>query len=153
MDTDDYFWEKTNPPYIAPRPVSERLRLMKNDINAHENVVIAGSLVDWGDELIFLFTLAIRVITPTSIRIERIKRREYKRFGSRIEAGGDLHEAHIKFIDWAASYDEGDLNIRSKAKHDEWQKKLFCPILFVDGSKSLEKNFNIINEFIKKQEA
>ena len=45
MDTDDYFWEPTNPPYTVKRSPSIRLQFMKEDIERHDNVVISGSLV------------------------------------------------------------------------------------------------------------
>ena len=47
MDTDDYFWEATNPKFTKKRPVEERLAMMRHDIEASENVVISGSLTDW----------------------------------------------------------------------------------------------------------
>lgn len=144
MDTDDYFWELTNPPYTTKRKVSDRIALMKKDIAKYDGVVISGSLVDWGDELIPLFTLVIRLETDTAIRIDRLKRREYEHFGNRIEPGGDMYENHQKFIDWAASYDSGGLDMRSKAKHDEWQKKLQCHQILLDGSLPVEKNFEIV---------
>ena len=50
--------------------------------------MIPLKLVDWSDELIPLFTLAIRVETDTAIRIDRLKRRERERFGNRIDLGG-----------------------------------------------------------------
>ncbi len=74
--------------------------------------------------LIPFFTLAIRVNTDTAIRIERLKKRERAHFGNRIDAGGDMYENHRKFLEWAASYDNGGLDMRSKAKHDEWEKQL-----------------------------
>lgn len=76
MDTDDYFWESTNPPYTTKRNVSDRIILMRKNIAKYNKVVISGSLVDWSDELISFFTLAIRVETDTAIRIDRLKRRE-----------------------------------------------------------------------------
>ena len=76
MDTDEYFWLPTNPKYTKKRSKEERVALMKKDIEESENVVISGSLVDWGDELIPLFTIAIRLETDTNVRIERIKKRE-----------------------------------------------------------------------------
>lgn len=79
MDTDDYFWMPTNPPYSIKRDGSQRLIMMKNDIAKWKRVVISGSLVDWGDELIPLFTLAIRVETDTNVRIERLRKREKKK--------------------------------------------------------------------------
>lgn len=92
-------------------------------------MIISGSLVDRGDELIPLFTLFIRLNTATDIRIERLKRREYEHFGSRIEIGGDMFEDHQKFLAWAAAYNCGDINMRGKAKHDDFyfagKKKAF----------------------------
>lgn len=76
MDADDYFWLPTNPRYTTKRSKEERLALMKKDISDNDNVVISGSLVDWGDELIPLFTLAIRLVTDTEIRTTRLKERE-----------------------------------------------------------------------------
>ncbi len=71
MDTDDYSWEATNPPYQTKRNISDRIALMKNDIARYDKVVISGSLVDGGDELIPLFILALRVETDTAVRIDR----------------------------------------------------------------------------------
>ena len=80
MDTDDYFWLPTNPPYSKRRDTDERIKMMKNDIAMSDRIVISGSLVDWGDELIPLFSLAIRLVTETDIRIERLREREKKIF-------------------------------------------------------------------------
>ena len=148
MDTDDYFWEATDPPYTTKRAVSERLRLLREEIGAHDAVVLSGSLVGWGDELIPLFTLAIRVAAATPVRLERLRRREREHFGSRIDSGGDMYEIHRDFLIWAASYDDGGLDSRSRAQHDRWQKKLACPVLLVDGSAPLERNFERIKEHL-----
>lgn len=141
MDTDDYYWIPTNPRFREKRPVNERIELMKNDIDKFENVVISGSLAGWGDVLIPYFTLAVRIELDQSIRIERLKQREKERFGSRIESDGDMFQQHVDFIEWAKSYDNGGLDIRSKRKHDEWQKLLSCEILHLDGADKLEDNF------------
>lgn len=142
MDTDDYFWMPTEPPFTFKRPKKERIELMKNDINKSENVVIAGSLTDWGYELIPYFTLAIRIEMKQSIRIERLLKREKKRYGSRIEPGGDMYQQHIDFIEWAKSYDNGGMDIRSKVMHDELQKSFSCKILYLDGENKLDDNFD-----------
>ena len=149
MDTDDYFWEPTNPPYTKKRNLSTRIKLMREDIERYDNVVISGSLVDWGDELIPLFTLAIRVETDTNIRLERLKTREREKFGSRIDIGGDMYDHHVEFINWAASYDDGGIDMRSKVKHDDWQKQLMCPLILVDGSMPIMKNFELVKREMK----
>ncbi len=141
MDTDDYFWLPTNPKYTTKRRKEERLALMKKDILENDNVVISGSLVDWGDELIPLFTLAIRLVTDTEIRVERLKNREKQKFGDRIMPEGDMYTNHIEFMEWARKYDTGSVNMRSKAQHDEWQKLLLCKQIVLDGADALEENF------------
>lgn len=114
---------------------------MKNDINKSEHVVISGSLTDWGDELIPYFTLAIRIEMKRSVRIERLVNREKERYGLRIEPDGDLYQHHIEFVEWAKFYDNGGLNIRSKAMHDELEKSFPCQILYLDGEDKLEDKF------------
>ena len=146
MDTDDYFWLPTDPMFTAKRPREERIKLMKEDIEKAENVVISGSLCDWGDVLIPYFTLAVRIEMEQAVRIERLKKREQEHFGERLLKGGDMYEQHIAFIEWAKSYDSGGLEIRSKAKHDEWQKLLSCEIILLDGCETLENNFNKVKE-------
>lgn len=148
MDSDDYFWEPTEPPYTMKRNVTDRITLMRKDIEKYNKIVLSGSLVDWGDELIPLFTLAIRLQTDTAIRIERLKRREREHFGDRIDIGGDMYENHQEFIEWAAAYDTGGLDMRSKLRHDEWQKQLKCKIILLDGSQPVEKNFEIIQRYL-----
>jgi adenylate kinase family enzyme len=148
MDTDDYFWLPTNPKYTQKRKIEERIQMMKKDILNSDKVVISGSLVDWGDELISYFTLAIRVVTDKKVRIERLKDREKKHFGSRIDIGGDMYQNHVEFIEWAAAYDTGNINMRSKLKHDQWEKLLKCKQLIVHGEDELKYNLEIIKNTI-----
>ena len=122
---------------------------MKADMKAAENAVISGSLVDWGDELIPFFTLAVRVITDTDLRIKRLKQREYEAFGKRVLTGGDMYETHIEFLEWAGAYDTGSVNTRSKAKHDEWQKLLICPLISLNGADDLNENVAKVKHMLK----
>lgn len=150
MDTDDYFWLPTDPKFTTKRGVEERLALMRNDIQYAKNVVISGSLVDWGDELIPLFTLAVRLETATDIRIARLEQRERDRFGKRIDIGGDMFINHRAFIEWAKSYDSGDLSMRSKAKHDEWQKLLQCRCIELDGAVDINTNYETVRKILER---
>ncbi|MGN0388945.1 MAG: hypothetical protein ACI4ER_08995 [Suilimivivens sp.] len=52
-----------------------------------------------------------------------------------------MYAHHIEFIEWARKYDTGSVDMRSKAKHDEWQKLLQCKQIVLDGSDDLEENF------------
>lgn len=88
-----------------------------------------------------MFTLVIKLVTDTEIRIERIKIREKQKFGTRIMPGGDMYTQHIEFLEWARKYDTGSVNMRSKAKHDEWQNLLLCKQILLNGAVALEENF------------
>lgn len=114
MDADDYLWLPTNPRFTQMRESGERVRLMKEDIKEHKKVVISGSVTGWGDPLIPMFDLAVRLVTDVDIRIARIKTREAERFGDRILPGGDMYKQHQDFLEWAAAYDTGDVNMRSR---------------------------------------
>lgn len=139
LDTDDYFWLPTDPPFTAEREKSERIRLILEDMEKNERCVISGSVGDWGNVFIPKFDLCIWIQTPTEIRIDRLKKREYSRFGERIRPGGDMYADHIDFIEWAKTYDFADSSQRSFAMHNEWKEKLTCPIIILDGTKSVEE--------------
>jgi uridine kinase len=107
--------------------------------------------VDWGDDLISYFTLVVRVVTDKDVRIERLMKREKKNFGSRIEIGGDMYQNHVEFIEWAAAYDTGDIDMRSKAKHDQWQKLLKCKQITVNGEDDLKYNLELIKNALMSE--
>jgi len=69
----------------------------------------------------------------------RLHNREHARFGTRILPGGDMYETSQAFLAWAASYDEGSLDIRSRQRHDRWGRTLPCPILCFEGEYTIEE--------------
>lgn len=139
LDTDGYYWQKTDPPFVKSLPHEERVKLLSAAIQENPRCVISGSLCGWGDVFIPRFNLVVFVETPTDIRIERLQNREYERFGGRIREGGDMFEEHKKFIIWAASYDNGGLDMRSLALHERWLADLPCPVIRVDGTEDYRK--------------
>lgn len=52
-----------------------------------------------------------------------------------------MYTNHMEFIEWARKYDTGSVNMRSKAKHDEWQKLLPCKQIVLNGADDLQENF------------
>lgn len=145
LDTDNYFWLPTDPPFVHSRSRDERTALLKAAIEENPKCVISDSLCGWGDVFIPKFNLVVFVDTPTDIRIERLKKRETERFGDRIHNGGDMYEEHLKFIEWAKTYDTAGTDQRSRTLHEEWFKQLPCPLLRVDGTKSVEELVEQVN--------
>jgi adenylate kinase family enzyme len=148
LDTDHFFWFPTDPAFTAPRPREERIPLMTASIEKHPKCAISGSLCGWGDVFIPKFEFVIFIHTPTDIRIERLKNREFQRYGERICKGGDMYEEHIKFINWAKAYDAGDINMRSLKMHEEWLKQLVCPVIRLDGTDTSEQHLAQLSKYI-----
>lgn len=92
--------------------------------------------------------MIIRVVTPTDIRIERIKKREFERFSKRILKNGDMYEDHQKFIAWGTRYDTRGLEIRSKVLHDKWLSEISCNQIEIDGT-HIEIEMQLIEKYFK----
>lgn len=134
LDSDAFFWLPTDPKYTTPRTIEERQRLLSEAIAATGKWVLTGSSCGWGDMFIPLFEKVIVVETPTEVRVERLKKREYDHFGERVLPGGDMYDAHREFLAWAARYDTAGPEQRSRELHEQWLQKVSCPIVVVDGT-------------------
>lgn len=151
LDVDEYYWEKSEIPFTVARPETLRVKLIEKDIKKHEKVVISGSVCNWGNELIKYFDLVIKVDTPTSIRIERLKKREQERFGKRVLEGGDMYQNHQAFLNWASLYDDGDIDVRSNKLQLKWLENIKVPVLFMDGTLNKKQYLEILNPILLKQ--
>ena len=130
FDTDDYFWLPTRPPFTHQRPRPERHALLEADLSRHAGWVLSGSLCGWGDVFIPRFELVVFVSLPPAVRLARLREREQERYdAAEIAPGGALYAAHQVFMTWAASYDDGGLDIRSRRLHEQWLAGLPCPVL------------------------
>jgi adenylate kinase family enzyme len=87
-DTDDYFWQPTVPPYQRKRDPIERLRLMQEVFLPRADWVLSGSLEGWGDDIARDFDLVIFLSTAREIRLQRLRAREARHFGSDAVAPG-----------------------------------------------------------------
>ncbi len=150
FDTDGYFWEPTDPPFTEKRETPLRQQLLIDDLTTHESWILSGSLCGWGDVAIPLFELVIYLWIPPEIRLERLRQREYERYGKRIMTGGDLYEQSQAFLDWAASYDDGDLDMRSRRMHEEWLRTLPCPIICFEGEYAIEEQIDVLMAEIRQ---
>ena len=128
FDADDYFWLPTANPFTIERERSKCLEMMNEDLSKNDQWVLSGSLANWGNVLIPYFDLVIFVYVPPEIRLERLKKREYERYGNEVNDGGNRHKETQAFLSWAAAYEEGSRNGRSLAIHEEWLKNISCPV-------------------------
>jgi len=138
LDTDDFYWLPTDPPYQCPRPRDARLAQLRSALAGSASWVVSGSLCGWGDPLIPEFELVVFLVVPTDVRLARLRAREVQRYGREaIAPGGKLHQAHVEFLDWASRYDGGGLEMRSRALHEAWLATLPGAVLRFEGDRPI----------------
>lgn len=133
FDSDDYYHAPSDPPFQNPRPPEERYALICHDLSPSSGWVLSGGVTQWAPYPELDFTCIVFLYVPTAVRVERLRRRERERFGRRILNGGDMHETHEEFIEWASHYDVGDVDGKTLARHDEYLKAQTCLVLRIRG--------------------
>lgn len=144
LDIDDYYWLLTDPPFTAARPREERMPLLLRDMEGAAGVVLTGWGEGWIGPLLPDFTLAVRLALEPSVRLARLEARERANFGSRLDPGGDMHEEHRAFMDWAARFETGGMDMRSKVSLDAWQARMTCPVLALDSAQPVRENLTAV---------
>lgn len=144
-DTDDYYWLPTRPRYREKRPIEERHALLLRDLEPHGNWVLSGSLVSWAGPLVPLFDRVVYLLVPTEVRLRRLRAREEERYArdpdrTREEFERDREE----FLAWAAAYDAGGREVRSRAIHEEWLAMLKCPVTRIEGERTVEEGIRAV---------
>lgn len=132
MDIEDYCFIESEIPYTKQRTRDEVQQLILNDIKKYDRFVLSAVNGDMGEEINSMYCCAVYISAPLEIRIDRIKRRSYERFGERVCLGGDMYEQEQKFFDFAVS--------RSMEETEKWLKTLSCPVIYLDGTKSVSDN-------------
>lgn len=100
---------------------------------------MSGSMNSFHEYFDSMFLLAVSLTADTKLRLKRIHDREFTKFGARILPGGDMYQAHQRFLEDAAGYDHGAGSCNSQ-QHELWLSQLTCPILRLDGGEKLEFN-------------
>lgn len=134
LDVDEFYWMPTDPPFTTKRLPEDRVRLIRQRQSRTEGWVLSGSFIGWGDILIQDVEIIAFLYAPTSIRLQRLERREAQRHGGRILPGGDMHDSHLAFRDWASRYDDPSFTGRNLAQHERWLEAQTAPVLKLDGT-------------------
>lgn len=127
FDADDYFWVPTDPPYQLQRDPSARHSLLVSDLAKVARSVTSGSVINWGEDLEDSFSMIIFLTLPPELRLARLHEREVARFG----------RADSKFLQWAAQYDDGSMEVNSLIGDERWLAKRSCPVLRIEGDISV----------------
>ncbi len=49
-----------------------------------------------------------------------------------------MHENVQEFLAWARRYDDGGLDVRSRALHEQYIAKLTCPVIEIDSAQPVD---------------
>lgn len=105
FDSDAFFHKPTDPPFQEQYAPEERRAMVGQALALSPSWILSGSIATWGVD----FTRATHGVflnVPTPMRVQRLVERQRSQFGDRIDPGGDLHDEHEAFIEWAAAYEE-----------------------------------------------
>lgn len=143
FDVDDYIWKQnTDSPYTQMYTRDEKISRLSNDIAPYEHFVMAGSMSSFHYAFDEMFEMMVLLYVSPDIRIERVHKRAIERFGERVLEGGDMYEAHMRFLNDNRRYEEdGSPNMREQK---EWMENMSCVKIELDGAAELEKSADII---------
>ncbi len=138
IDSEDLYFSQTDENYIyaGSRTREEAEELLFSKLGEHENFVFASVKGDYGKNGVPFFQYAVLIDVPKDIRLQRVKNRSFQKFGNRMLAGGDLYEREEGFFDMVQS--------RAEDTVEKWIRSCGCPVIRVDGTKSIEENIAVI---------
>lgn len=144
IDIDDYIWRKdTEVPFSKMYSREEKISRLTAAVEKAGTFVMAGSMDSFHRYFDPYFVLAVHLTADADLRKDRVNRRESALFGERVLPGGDLFEAHRRYLEDVASYDAGG-GSTSMEVHSRWAESLACPVLRLNGAVPVEENAKII---------
>lgn len=152
FDSDDYFWKKTDPPFVDRQNPKDRNNKIKSDLENLDNWVLGGSVFQWGDNVFPNFDLVVFLFIPQEIRIDRLIKREFERYGDTIITEPNRKKQFENFIAWAIDYDNctGIANRNFKA-HESWLNTISFPTLKIIGDFTIEQRVEHIIERMREE--
>lgn len=130
MDVEDYYFP-TPGDYTVSRTEEEVHRMMDEDAERHDGFVLSCVRCSVHEQLLQHVGLAVVLRTSPEIRAERIRQREVRRFGSRVQPGGDMYESQQAFHAFAAARTEELVNATLG--------RLNCPVMEVDAALPIDE--------------
>ena len=132
IDHEDYCFEKSETPYTISRPREECEALMLDDIEKYRSFIISACTGDFGDKITQFYELAVYISAPLDIRMERVKQRDYEKYGERVSKGNNMYEQQLNFYDFVAN--------RPLSRIEQWAETLTCPVIRIDGTEDWRIN-------------
>ena len=145
LDSDDFFWVKTDPPFQTKRDAQERTDLLLAALGAAPAWILSGSIMGWSKLEPPGFDLVIFLSLPGDTRLARLKAREEERYGAAaLEPDGAQYQESVEFLAWAAAYEDAETVGRNRIAHERWLAEQTCPILRLDSMNSVQHNVEAV---------
>lgn len=136
LNDEDYYFLESDIPFSKSRSDEEARAFVISYLRQNKNCVIVASRGDLGAEINSIYDLVVYLSAPLETRLERVKKRDFEKFGNRVLEGGDMHEQQNTFYEFAAS--------RTIAKAEKWLETLSCQVIKLDGTKGMDENVKFI---------
>lgn len=149
LDTDDYYWLKSEIPFELKRDSQERDNLFTSDFKKSENIVVSGSILNWNDQFFNYFDLVVFLWIPPAVRITRLIKRETEQYGDLLTTDEYRKKKFAEFIEWASGYDQPGFPSRSFEQHTNWLNKLQVPVLRLESDITVEERLRLVREKIE----
>ena len=142
IDNENLYFTRTstNEPYMNPKSRQEVERLLMEEVSKHPDFVFAAVKGDYGKEIISMYDYVVMIDVPQNVRLQRVRNRSFKKFGSRMLIGGDLYSQEEAFFQLVEA--------RQDDYVERWLQAVKCPIIRVDGTKPTEENVEHIIQTI-----
>jgi len=148
FDSDNYLWMPTEETFTVTRSPEEYISLMGNDLTNSEEWILSGHVsFGLGDVYLPLYELVVFLYVPSDIRMKRLEKREYERYGDEILPGGNRYGNVSNFLEYAAGYDTVTTHGRNLHTHEKWLADINCSILRITNN-SFEESVGMLLEAI-----
>ncbi|HBM15270.1 MAG TPA: adenylate kinase [Lentisphaeria bacterium] len=152
FDSDNYFWKNTEQPFTERYNAEERNLRIIADLEKHDDWILGGSVINWGDHVFPTFDLIVFLYLPKEIRIERLKKREFERYGDQLCSDQKKLKKFENFINWASDYDDNSgIANRTLHAHEKWIAKANTKILKLVGDLTIEEKMKQILEILNEE--
>jgi adenylate kinase family enzyme len=154
FDSDQYFWAPSDLPFTIKRNPEERNKLIRTALTSNKCWIFGGSALKWGENVFPEFDLIVFLWLPPEIRLERLRKREFERYGPIIYTDSERIKNYQDFMDWAANYDvdpdESGFTGRSLKVHENWLNQVSAQVLEIRGDFTVPERVTKIINFMKK---
>ena len=144
LHSDHYLWQDSD--FTIMRPIDQQHAMLQADLARHSSFVLDGGVHRWLPEGALRPTLLVLLRLDQDTRMERLRQREWLRYGARCLPGSDHYALTEEFLEWAATYETALAHEEhtSLAGHFQLLRQAPCPCLILWNTRPAEELAQLI---------